>query len=119
MPEPRSDKTWATHNGCKGPLVNQTGIAAQYFDPMKGGLVDTTAVYWKYEGWVFRFFDARLFSAASLYSPEYFNRCPAEAPVEWYQVIGAPHGGAATIRGKDAFEIVFPFFKSVEAGLRT
>merc|ERR1711934_1192963 len=36
MTEPESDKTWATHNGCSGPLSNTTGIPATYFDHASG-----------------------------------------------------------------------------------
>ena len=44
---------------------------------------------------------------------------PATAPVEWYQVVGAPHGGAKTIGGKDAFEIVFDFWGRVQNATQT
>lgn len=90
MPEPESDKTWANHNGCKGPLTNKTGIPATYKDHSTGGQVETTAILWQYQG------------------------CPPTAPVEYYQIIGAPHGGAHTINGRDAFYIVFDFWKRVE-----
>ena len=90
MPEPESDKTWARHNGCRGGLVNQSGIPATYYNRQSGQETQTTAIKHTWTG------------------------CPAKAPVEYYQVIGAPHGGASTINGKNPFYIVFDFWQRVE-----
>jgi len=89
MSEPESDKTWADHNGCTGELTNVT-MPATYRDHTTGQTVDTTAIYHKWNG------------------------CPATAPVEYYQIVGAPHGGANSINGKNPFYIVFEFWKKVE-----
>ena len=59
----------------------------------KGTVVPTTAIYWRYEG------------------------CPATAPVEYYQIVGCPHGGAFEIDGRDPFWIVFSFWLEVEKAL--
>ena len=90
MPEPQSDKTWAKHNGCTGELSNQTGIPASYMNRQSGQETKTTAI--KYT----------------------WNDCPPKAPVEYYRVIGAPHGGASSINGRSPFYIVFDFWQRVE-----
>jgi hypothetical protein len=90
MSEPDSDKTWAEHNGCTGALSSEEGIAATYVDHQTHQTVKTTATKWTWGG------------------------CPPTAPVEYYQVIGAPHGGASTIDNKEPFWIVFDFWGRVE-----
>ena len=90
MPEPDSDATWAAHNDCTGGLTNTSGIPATYHDKASGKQVATTATLHQYHG------------------------CPPEAPVEYYQIIGAPHGGASSINGKDPYYIVFDFWSKVE-----
>ena len=97
--EPRSDQVWSQHNGCKGPLTNPGNMTATYRSPESPEAVHTTAVRWVWTG------------------------CPPTAPVEYWQIIGAPHGGASTIDGRDPFWIVFDFWTRVEeatqAELRT
>lgn len=88
-PEPESDEVWKNHNGCTGTLTSSE-VPATYRDRSSHQRVQTTAVKWEWGG------------------------CPAEAPVEYYQIKGAPHGGADTIDGKDAFDIVFSFWARVE-----
>lgn len=87
--EPESDEVWKTHNGCPGSLTSSE-VPATYRSPQTHAQVQTTAIKWVWGG------------------------CPATAPVEYYQIKGAPHGGADTIDGKDAFDIVFKFWTGVE-----
>ena len=80
MSEAESDQTWAKHNGCAGPLTQPRNYSATFIsrDPESPGrIVPTTAIYWKWEG------------------------CPAAAPVEYYQIVGCPHGGALEIDGRE------------------
>jgi hypothetical protein len=60
--EPRSDEVWSKHNGCTGALTNPKNTSATYGDRESPEPVQTTAIYWKYEG------------------------CPPTAPVEYWQV---------------------------------
>lgn len=87
--EPESDEVWKNHNGCTGSLTSSE-VPATYRDHQTHQQVQTTATKWVWGG------------------------CPATAPVEYYQVKDAPHGGADTIDGKDAFDIVFKFWSGVE-----
>ena len=96
MSEHDSDHTWARHNGCKGALTQPRNYSAKFISrapATKGTVVPTTAIYWRYEG------------------------CPATAPVEYYQIVGCPHGGAFEIDGRDPFWIVFSFWLRVEKAL--
>ena len=88
--EPASDKVWSEHNGCTGPLTNPQNTSAEYADKETHRPVQTTAVKWVWTG------------------------CPSTAPVEYWQIIGAPHGGAHLIDGRDPFWIVFDFWGRVE-----
>ena len=86
--EPESDKVWSQHNGCTGPLANPLNTSATYRS--ENGPVQTTAIKWVWTG------------------------CPETAPVEYWQIVGAPHGGAQSIDGRDPFWIVFDFWGRVE-----
>ena len=88
--EPESDKAWAQHNGCTGPLTNPENTSATYGNRESPEPVHTTAIKWVWTG------------------------CPKTAPVEYWQIVGAPHGGAHSIDGRDPFWIVFDFWGRVE-----
>ena len=51
--------------------------------------------------------------ASKDYLPEK-ERPVAWVQVEWYQIAGAPHGGARSIDGRDPFWIVFEFWLQVQ-----
>jgi poly(3-hydroxybutyrate) depolymerase len=86
---PASNQAWAAHNGCSNPT--QEPASTRVTAALGQDATPTVALRHTFTG------------------------CPATAPVEYYQVLGASHQGPAQLPiGQNTYSFVGAFFKAVE-----